>query len=421
MTYEAAMSHVNSRLKRGVKAGLQRITELLDILGNPHEKLKCVHIAGTNGKGSTSALISSALTQAGYKTGLFTSPFVLSFSERFQIDRKLMPENELIDIVKQVDAAIGQMAADEITEFEFITAMAFLWFYQNGCDYVVLEVGLGGRLDSTNVIPVPKAAVITQIDIDHTEILGDTIEKIAFEKAGIIKENGRVVLYPIEPYSAEKVISDICRERHAELIKTDADAVDIKSASLNGTHFVYDGQELYTPFAGAHQILNAITAYTALKLLNIPQESIAQGFEKASMPARMEVISEKPFVMLDGGHNPGCAKALKKLLEDFTKGKKRTAVMGMMADKDVEQTVKILSPMFSKIIAAAPSQPRALSAGSFAKIAEKYCDNVVEADSVEDAVKNILKGEEEITVVCGSFYLVSEFRNAFKADTAEVI
>ena len=425
MTYEEALTKVNNRLRFGIKPGLKRISELTELLGNPQNKLKFIHVAGTNGKGSTCALISSSLTACGFKTGLYTSPYVLEFRERFQIDGEMIEKDQLIEAVKQVDRAAARLEADgkSVSEFEFITAAAFLWFYQSGCDYVVLEVGLGGRFDATNVISVPEVAVIMQIDLDHTAILGDRIEQIAFEKAGIIKPGGKVVLYPCQETAAVSEISRICRERNAALIQPDIESLEIKSADIGGSRFVYEGIEITTSFAGAHQILNAVTAYTALETLlgaeNMLkyQEKLLQGFKAAYMPARMEIISKKPLILMDGGHNPGCAAVLCRLLEDFTKGYSRTAVMGMMEDKDVRGVLKILGPIFDRIITVDIPMPRAMPAEKLADIAKDFCGNVSACGDIEKAVKILKETPEEnsISVVCGSFYLAGEVREKFIA------
>lgn len=420
MTYQATINNVTSRLKFGIKPGLERISELLRLLGNPQEKLKYAHIAGTNGKGSASTLIASVLTECGYKTGLFTSPYVMEFRERFQIDGKMIPEQELNRLAERVDAAAGLIEAKNgaVTEFEFITAVAFLWFYESDCDYVVLEVGLGGGLDCTNVISMSEVSVIMQIALDHTAILGDTVEQIAYQKAGIIKQGGTVILYPNQAPGIIRVVSDVCRTRNATLIQPELEQVEIKEASIHGTAFSYNGTELTTPFAGAHQVLNAVTAFEALRALkakgvSLPRERLAKGFLKANIPARMEVFSQKPLIVIDGGHNPACAVALRKMLEDFTPGFHRVAVMGMMADKDVERTLKIVGPLFTKIIASSPDNPRAMPAAEFAEIARRYCKQVEISENNRLIAQSLLKihDEKTVAVICGSLYLAGEFRN----------
>ena len=252
MTYEEALKEVNSRLRFGVKPGLERIEKLLTKLSNPQKKLKFVHVAGTNGKGTTCTLISSVLRKAGYVTGLYTSPYVIDFRERFQIDGEMISEEELTKEVELVSKAAKELESkgEAVTEFEFITALAFHWFAARHCDVVVLEVGLGGRFDATNVIDTPEAAAIMSISLDHTAILGDTLAKIAGEKAGIIKPGGRVVLYPTQAEEVKAVIQKTCEERGASLVIPRLEEAAVLGATLFGTEFAVDGLTLKTPFFG---------------------------------------------------------------------------------------------------------------------------------------------------------------------------
>ena len=237
MTYEEALQKINSRLLFGIKPGLERIEALCKKLGDPQKKPRFVHVAGTNGKGTTCTLIASVLKAAGYRTGLYTSPYVLDFRERFRIDGEMIPEAELIEEVKRVSSVADELeaAGDTVTEFEFITALAFDWFAQRDCDFVVLEVGLGGRFDATNVIDTPEAAAIASISLDHTAILGDTYAKIAFEKAGIIKKGGDVVLYPVQDPSVFETIESACNERGAHLHIPDEKNMQVNGTALAGT------------------------------------------------------------------------------------------------------------------------------------------------------------------------------------------
>ncbi len=417
LSYEEAMAKVNSRLRFGMKAGFERIRSLLSELGNPHEKLKFVHVGGTNGKGSTATLIASALREASCKTGLYTSPFVLDFRERFMINGEMISKPRLIEEIEAVSAAIESLNAEDeqITEFEFITALALHWFASEGCDIVVLEVGLGGRLDTTNIIPAPEVTVITSISLDHTDILGGTLEEIAAEKAGIIK--GRdVVLYPIQAPPAADVIKQACREKHAELIIPDVGNIKLLSSSIAGTEFTYNGETLKTSFLGEHQVYNAVTAYTALQCLkkhfDIPEGAIKKGFKKAFIPARMEIISEVPLVILDGGHNPGAAEALRKTAEAFLTGKKLIGIIGMMADKDSREYFGNLRGVFNTIITVDVSNMRAMPAKELAGIASGYCGDVRCAATYEAAINEaeaMFDGTSAL-IVTGSLYLASEIR-----------
>lgn len=419
MTYEQAMEKVNHRLRFGIKPGLERISALLERLGNPQKQLKFVHVAGTNGKGTTCTLIAGALKAAGYRTGLYTSPYVLEFRERFQIDGKMIPEEELIQQVQVVSAAADEMEAkgETITEFEFITALAFCWFAHRKCDIVVLEVGMGGRFDATNVIDVPEVAAVASISLDHTAVLGDTVGQIAFEKAGIIKPGGTVVCYPDQKPEALLVLEEAAKERGADFRLAQLSMIKEQEKSIYGTLLLYRAEPLLVPFVGEHQVKNAVTALTALKVLQekgwkISMRAIQEGFAQARIPARMEILGRNPLILLDGGHNPGCAAALRDVLTQHLSGKKLVAVMGMMADKDSRTALSILAPLFSAVRTLRPENPRSLSAEELAEEAAVWCEDSQScqegAQALAEAEK--LAGEDGAVIVCGSFYLAAEIR-----------
>ena len=419
MTYEQAMEKVNHRLRFGIKPGLERISALLEKLGNPQKQLKFVHVAGTNGKGTTCTLIAGALKAAGYRTGLYTSPYVLEFRERFQIDGKMIPEEELIQQVQVVSAAADEMEAkgETITEFEFITALALRWFAHRKCDIVVLEVGMGGRFDATNVIDVPAVAAVASISLDHTAVLGDTVGQIAFEKAGIIKPGGTVVCYPDQKPEALLVLEEAAKERGANFRLAQLSMVKEQERSIYGTLLLYRAEPLLVPFVGQHQVKNAVTALTALEVLQekgwkISLRAIQEGFAQARIPARMEILGRDPLILLDGGHNPGCAAALRDVLTQHLSGKKLVAVMGMMADKDSRTALSILAPLFSAVRTLRPENPRSLSAEELAEEAAVWCEDSQPcqkgAQALAEAEK--LAGEDGAVIVCGSFYLAAEVR-----------
>lgn len=418
MTYQEAVAKIDSRLLFGMKPGLERMRALMQELGDPHRKLKFVHVCGTNGKGSVCTLVSSVLRESGYRTGLNTSPYVLSFRERFQIDGEMMTEEELIHEVEAIWPAVERLDERNIvvSEFELVTAIALNWFAEKGCDIAVLEVGMGGLHDATNVIPTPEAAAVMSISLDHTQWLGDTVEQIALEKSGIIKEGGRVVLYPQQQPGVEDIIRGVCNGRSAKLFIPDMGGIKVLSEDIDGTDFMAEGLLLHTPFLGGHQVKNAAVALELVKILrergfDISDESLIRGFEKAFIPARMEILSRRPLCLLDGGHNPGCALALRDALTRFVPGR-RVAVMGMMADKDSAAALEILGPLFSRVITVKPENPRSLSAQELASTAARFCNEAVPAESCREALDMALEGlsEEDALIVCGSFYLAGEMR-----------
>ncbi len=423
MTYEEALDNVYGRLVFGMKPGLERIGALLERLGNPQKRLKFVHVAGTNGKGTCSTLVASALKESGLRVGLYTSPYVLEFRERFQINGEMIPKEELIEEVETLAPIADEFEknGDQVTEFEYITALAFHWFAQRECDIVVLEVGMGGRFDATNIIDVPEVAAIMSISLDHTAILGDTLEKIAFEKAGILKEGGRLVLYPQQAPEVLSELEQICQERHVEMLLPDLSQVRELDRSIEGTAFQTEGLTLRTPFLGEHQVKNAVTALKVLQVLKergwpVTEEAVKRGFENAFIPARMEVISREPLCLLDGGHNPGCALALKDALQQFVPQRK-VAIMGMMADKDSREALRILGPQFSQIITVAPEGLRALPAQKLAEVAKEFCPKVIPAGSCREALALAVRamGQDGALIVCGSFYLAGEIRETLRA------
>lgn len=423
MTYEEALDNVYGRLVFGIKPGLERITALMEQLGSPQKGLKFVHVAGTNGKGTCSTLVAAALRECGLRVGLYTSPYVLEFRERFQIDGEMIPKEELIEEVEALApiADAFEERGDQVTEFEYITALALHWFARRQCDIVVLEVGMGGRFDATNVIDVPEAAAIMSISLDHTAILGDTLEKIAFEKAGIVKEGGRLVLYPDQAPAVARELGAICRERHVELFVPDLSRVRELEHSLSGTTFQSGGRTFRTPFLGEHQVKNAVTALKVLEVLEgrgwpIRWEAVARGFAGAFVPARMEVISQKPLVLLDGGHNPGCSHALRAALDEFVPQRK-VAIMGVMSDKDSRGELRLLGPQFSQIVTVAPEGHRALPAQQLAEIAREFCPKVIPAGSCREALAVAARAmkDDAALVVCGSFYLAGEIRDMLLA------
>lgn len=420
MKYKDALAYIHSFEKFGIKPGLERIQALCNALGNPQDKLKFVHVAGTNGKGSTCAMVARIAMAAGYKTGLYTSPYVLDFRERIQINGRMIGKGDLTGLMAELKPVIDALTQQGIqpTEFEVITAAAFLYFYRMNCDLVVLETGLGGRFDATNVIKTPLVSVITSISMDHMSVLGDTVDKIATEKCGIIKPEGITVVYPEQEPQAMAVIAETAGRMNNTLRVPDMSKVRILQSDLNGTTLLLDELQVHISFIGAHMTKNAATAFETAKALRsrgllIEDSHIRQGIQKAGMPARMEVLCKNPTIILDGGHNEDCANALVSTIESLVQGKRIVAVCGMMADKDVDAYLRIVSKIFSAIVTAAPEIPRAVNAADLAKTAEKYCNNCIAVQNSEEAFLKAasLLGKDDILIICGSFYLASELRN----------
>ena len=338
MNVNEAIAYIHSVFWKGSVPGLSRTQTLLAKMGNPEKKLKFVHIAGTNGKGSTAAMTASILQKAGYKTGLYTSPYIYRFHERMQIDGEQISDEDLIAITEYVKPLADSME-ESPTEFELVCAIAFEYFYRKGCDIVVLEVGMGGALDATNVIETPEAAVITNIGLDHTEVLGDTVEKIAETKAGIFKENGRAVIYRSTP-SVEAVFERICKEKNMSLKKADFDGLKLHSCSLEGQVFDCGSRKnLILPLLGDHQLHNAAVVLAVADTLiekgwNITEQNIYDGIREVRWPGRFDIVSRDPLFIIDGGHNPQCIEALVKNIRDYLTGRKVVALTGVLADKD---------------------------------------------------------------------------------------
>lgn len=417
MTYSQAVEKINSLLKFGSRPGLDRIETLLDKMGRPQDKTKFIHVAGTNGKGSVCTILSGVLRAAGYKTGLFLSPFIIDFRERIQIDGEMIPEQALCEITGEIMPLVEEMAAQDeiITEFELVTAIAFEWYARSRCDAVVLETGLGGLLDCTNVIGTPLASVVTSISLDHTAVLGGTLEEIAFQKAGIIKPEGKTVFYP-QQEEVNRVILDAAKQRHNDFYNASDYLPELVSTSVKGTKMRFKGQELSLPLIGAHQLKNAAAALAAVAALrgglDIPDTAVEEGFANAFIPARLELMDENPLVLLDGAHNPGGMKALSEAVKTYCRGKNTVCIIGMLRDKDSVTALSYIKGLFSTVIALSPDNPRAMPAEEFAQEARAYFDMVIPMQDKAHAVKRAfeLAGEDGAVVVCGSLYLAAELR-----------
>lgn len=423
MTTQQAIEALHALPRMGQGApGLARMQNLCDHLGNPEKELQCIHIAGTNGKGSLAAMTSSILTAAGYKTGLTISPYVVDFRERFQIDGEMIPPRTLANLTEKVLDAIDTIEAEggeKPVEFEAVTALAFLWFAREKCDLVVLETGLGGRCDATNVVPHKLVAAITKISYDHMEVLGDTLDKIAAEKAGIIKEGTVVVNYPDQPAEAMGPILTAAAEAHTSIITPDKDDLTLLRGKRLENRIDYGGYRAALGLPGTHQANHAAMAVEIALALwrefgyDISDDAILQGLADARMPARIEVLRRHPLLLLDGCHNPDGAKMLAATLTRADFEENLVGVLGVLADKDYKDMLSDLAPCFAKIYTVTPNCPRALSAEELQKEARFHTDAEA-ADSVADAIRKAVDYADENNlagvVVCGSLYLAAEAR-----------
>ena len=421
MNYTEAIEYIHSVNWTFCKPGLERVTELCHALGDPQDSLKFIHVAGTNGKGSFCAMTDSILRKAGYKVGLFTSPYIVEFNERMRINSLNISDSELCELVEIIKPVADKMT-DKPTEFELITALAFLYFARNNCDIVVLECGLGGRLDATNIIKTPILSVITGIALDHTSILGDTVEKIAAEKAGIIKKDVPV-LWCGKDERAEKVIQDKAKEVGAPMLKVDRSTLKIKETTLDGTLFDYEKRsDLFLSLLGTYQPENATNCLTAIDILkeseyNIPETAIYEGLKTVKWPARFEIISRSPLVIADGGHNPeGIDSAVESVKQYF--GEEKVGIItGVMADKDYDYMADRIASVAEKVFCLTPDNPRALPASEYAKVFAQKGIVSVACDSVASAVDGALafaKENNKPIISLGSLYMYCEVAQAIK-------
>ena len=428
MNYQESLDYILGTPNPGGVYERNVINTLLRELGDPQRGPKYVHIAGTNGKGSTSAFLAAILTEAGYRTGLYTSPYIQRFNERIQVCGEQIPDDCLAEITTEIAAAVERVQAAGYrrpTIFELITALGFCWFRRQNCDVVVLEVGMGGRLDATNAIDESEVAVIANIGLDHTEFLGTTLPEIAFEKAGIVKPGGDVVLYG-QTQEVEEVFRRVCRERGAALTLADSRLAQIRESSITGTIFDYPGWEgLHISLLGKYQVSNACSALTAVERLrakgwNIPDSAVRAGLRKAHWPGRLELLRQEPAVIVDGAHNPQGAQALMEAMEALFPGKKLRVVVGVLADKDYHASIAIAEGQTEKFYAVSPPSYRALEAEALAEeIRQQGSVPVAAFDSIPEAIEAALAeaGREDVICIFGSLYQVGDVRRYFGRDT----
>lgn len=416
-TAEEAIEYLNNCHWDTKQQAVIRTAELLHRLGDPQKKLKFVHVGGTNGKGSTCAMTESILRHAGYKTGMFPSPYLQVFQERIQVNTQLITDEALARITGIVADAADAME-DHPRHFELITAIGMLYFLECRCDIVVLEVGMGGEFDSTNAIDAPEAAVFANIGLDHTQYLGSTVEEIAATKSGIIKPGTSVVLYDNLP-SVKAVIEKKAAQCNAPVYyASDVNLVPL-SADLSGQEFEADGKRYRISLLGEHQLQNVRTVLKIVEALrkngwNIPEEAVRTGLEDARWPARFEVLSGEPVFILDGGHNPQCAEAVSAAVKQYLGGRKITFLVGILADKDYLCALRHLIPLADRFVTATPDSPRALQAAELAEIVRQEGCCAEAADSVENAIAMALDTGNAV-VAFGSLYLAGLVRSSFES------
>ena len=463
MNYNEAIEYIHSINRFGMNLGLDRIKNLLDRLGNPQDELKFVHIAGTNGKGSVTSIISQVMLESGYKVGMYTSPYLERFNERIRINGREVDDEVLARMttkVRRVCDEIVEEGGDHPTEFEVVTAVGFLCFLEEGCEIVCLEVGLGGRFDATNCIKEAEVSVITSISKDHMDVLGDNLSKIAFERAGIVKEDGDVFLYDVGSEEVFEAVEDVCKLKNARLRLVEFNSIEIKKSNLFNQIFSFrtsNGdivEDIKIRLAGIHQIKNAILAYEVLDFLrdkkgySIEEDSIREGFKNCRWAGRMEVLKESPLVLIDGAHNYDSAKILSSEIERLVDDTyHKILVIGVLKDKEVDKIIREIAPKFDKIVVTLPDNPRAMKVEELAYRIGMYNNDIICIEDCESAydyafsldisdmeqrgnnkskkqprsknkvrnkklnnVSNDNKKQKKMIMICGSLYLVGKLR-----------
>ena len=394
--------YIHSLPKMKKLPGLSALKEALDGLGSPQNRLKFIHVAGTNGKGSVTSYICKALEENGYTCGKFISPYILCFYERISVNGVFIPDEEL----KEAVDAVKELNIKGLTEFELITACALYHYAKVNCDVVVLEAGIGGKNDATNIIPPPLCAVLTKIGLDHTAILGDTVEEIAEDKCGIIK-NCPAVTYPLQSEAALKVI-----KRHCKPVIPDTEELQITYSGFDGNEFIYKNQKYSLALGGEHQIYNAITALEALNAcgLKLSEEKTIKALKETRFPARLEVFKGEPDIVLDGAHNADGMATLCKAVKSFAKGRKTIVITGVFRDKDYKDEMALLKTIGDEFITVTPPGDRALEASLLASLLGKAH---IYGSDLKGALEFAKKcaGKDGLVVICGSLYLASDMRN----------
>lgn len=425
MNYEEAMNFIQNTNKFGSVLGLDNIRELLERLGNPQDQLRVVHIAGTNGKGSTLAFLAGIFRESGYRAGRYVSPASFSYEERFRINEGNISKKDLCFYMEKIKNVAEEMVKDGLshpTMFEIETALSFLYFLDKKVDVVLLETGMGGRLDATNVVKKPIATVIASIGMDHMQFLGDTLEKIASEKAGIIKEGCPVISYD-NTKEVNEVIKNKAKQMHAKVTFVNSAGIRVLQESLNGESFSYrssDGrwyEKIEIPLLGRHQINNAALALETLNVIKnyycISDFQTEDGMRKTIWRGRIEILEREPMVICDGAHNPDGAKSLLSFLQNNFTNQRLIYIMGVLSDKDYEQMVQILAPAADKIYTVAPDNPRALSSRELCNCISKYHQNVEERQRLAECLSEVRQKAEkdDVIIICGTLSFQNELIN----------
>lgn len=424
MDYNESVEYLNNLKKSGINLGLSRVEKLCAELGNPQEELRIIHVAGTNGKGSTTAFLSSILAAQGFKVAVFTSPYLLTYREMFRINEALIDECRFAEIVGKVKKTVDKINNYEQhpTEFEFLTAAAFQYFKEEKVNFAIIETGVGGRSDSTNILK-PLLSIITSISYDHMGLLGNTLSSIAYEKAGIIKDKVPVVVYP-QQESVISVIKEECNLRKSGIIEVPENCVQF-IGTINENlleqkfNLLYESEsyEIVTGLLGRHQMLNsALAVYAANELIKlgfkIEKENITSGIRNARWPGRMELLKREPFIIIDGAHNLDGIKSLKISIKDYVKYRKLYLILGILEDKQVEEIVPLIVHGAELVCCITPHSSRAKKAEDLKNIVEKYNNKSMYFEDYKEALHETMKlcGKEDLILICGSLYMIGYMR-----------
>lgn len=430
MTIEQSIAFYEQQAKFGVKLGLDTVRDLLHRLGDPQKNMPYLHIAGTNGKGSTAAFLSTILIEAGYHVGLYTSPALERFNERIQVNNVPISDDAIIRNTARVQQAVEEMKKDGAnlpSQFELETALAFLCFQEAEVDMVVLEVGMGGRLDATNIIEKPWVSLICSISLDHTKYLGNTLSAIAGEKAGIIKSGCPVVLYSQEK-EVEETVEAVAERRNAPICKPDFSSIRVQSTSLNGQRFTWTDAEGKTwpislSMMGDYQMPNAIMALSAITLLRkngkiaLDDDVILRGLQKTAWKGRFEKVLDSPLTILDGAHNPGGARLFAQSVKDFLGDRQLVMVLGILADKEIDKMLDLFLPLAKHVVTLTPDNPRAMPASELAEEIRQRGREATPCESLEEAwsaAKNYCTTQNSAVVFVGSLYMIGHVRTYLK-------